>query len=40
MKAYSAAIRKWEDEYDSYFSDRDKILMTYLDAVATAVWES
>jgi len=40
MKPYSAAIRKWEDGYDSYFSDRDKILMTYLDAVATAVWES
>ena len=39
MKAYSAAIRKWEDEYDSYFSNQDKILMTYLDAVATAIWE-
>jgi hypothetical protein len=40
MQSYSAAVRKWEDGYDSHFTDRDKILTSYLDAVTTAIWES
>ena len=40
MKGYSAAIRRWEDQYDSYFTNKDKILTSYLDAVTTAIWES
>ena len=40
MQKYSAAISKWEDGYDSYFTNRDKILASYLDAVTTAIWEA
>lgn len=40
MKGHSAAIRRWQDQYDSHFTNRDKILISYLDAVTTAIWES
>jgi hypothetical protein len=40
IKAYSDSIRKWEKQYDSYFSNGDKILMTYLNTLTSAIWEA
>lgn len=40
IQTYSANIRKWEDQYDSYFKNKDKILMSYLNTVTSAIWEA